>query len=175
MEAQVFRQVLPHPQMLGGVAVADPRHAAELTLIERAPNGVESMPAMLARLLSAHETVIEAVRAAIVKTAQTGDSGTNDLLVSQILRTHEQQIWFIAEHAVATPRSTPASTTPHKDYTSEHHIGFIVGQTSEQIEAEIAQLRGTGQDMPIVDTPHHDPSINAQTNEMIARNDVLPS
>jgi starvation-inducible DNA-binding protein len=90
-------------QMLGGVAIADPRHVAEVTTIERAPDGVEEVPAMLSRLLSAHETIITAVRAAIEQTAQNGDGGSNDLLMGDVLRTHEQQVWFLAEHLVDTP------------------------------------------------------------------------
>jgi starvation-inducible DNA-binding protein len=90
-------------QMLGGVAIADPRHVAEVTTIERPPDGVEEVGAMLARLLSAHEAIITAVRAAIERTAQNGDGGSNDLLMGEVLRTHEQQVWFLAEHLVDTP------------------------------------------------------------------------
>jgi len=90
-------------QQLGGVAIADPRHVAELTTIERAPDGVEEVGAMLSRLLSAHETIITAVRAAIEQTAQNGDGGSNDLLMGDVLRTHEQQVWGVAEHLVDTP------------------------------------------------------------------------
>jgi starvation-inducible DNA-binding protein len=90
-------------QILGGVAIADPRHVAEITTIERAPSGVEEVPAMLARLLATHETIITAVRAAIEQTAQNGDAGSNDLLMGDVLRTHEQQVWFLAEHLVDTP------------------------------------------------------------------------
>jgi starvation-inducible DNA-binding protein len=90
-------------QMLGGVAIADPRHVAEITTIERAPDGVEEVPAMLARLLSAHESIITAVREAIEQTARNGDGGSNDLLIGDVLRTHEQQVWFLAEHLVDTP------------------------------------------------------------------------
>ncbi len=90
-------------QMLGGVAIADPRHVAELTTIDRPPSGVEEVPAMLARLLSAHEAIITEVRAAIAQTAQSGDGGSNDLLIGDILRTHEQQVWGVAEHLVETP------------------------------------------------------------------------
>jgi starvation-inducible DNA-binding protein len=90
-------------QMLGGVAIADPRHVAEVTTIERAPDGVEEVPVMLARLLSAHESIITAVRDAIERTAQNGDGGSNDLLIGDVLRTHEQQVWFLAEHLVDTP------------------------------------------------------------------------
>ena len=90
-------------QMLGGVAIAEPRHITEITAIERAPDGVEEVPAMLSRLLSAHETIIAAVRAAIEQTAQNGDGGSNDLLMGDVLRTNEQQVWFLAEHLVDTP------------------------------------------------------------------------
>ena len=90
-------------QTLGGVAIADPRHVAEVTKIKRPPNGVEEIPMMLSRLLEAHELIIGELRETIDKTATNQDSGTNDLLVSQILRTNELQVWFLAEHLVDTP------------------------------------------------------------------------
>ncbi|MEO3744217.1 DNA starvation/stationary phase protection protein [Plantactinospora sp. B5E13] len=90
-------------QTLGGVAVADPRHVAELTTIPRPPNGAEQVPAMLSRLLEAHEIVITKVRDAVDKTADNRDDGTNDILVSEVLRTNELQVWFIAEHLVDVP------------------------------------------------------------------------
>jgi starvation-inducible DNA-binding protein len=90
-------------QTLGGVAIADPRHVAEVTKIKRPPNGVEEVPVMLSRLLEAHEQIIEELRLAIDKTAANQDSSTNDLLVSQVLRTNETQVWFLAEHLVDTP------------------------------------------------------------------------
>ena len=90
-------------QTLGGVAIADPRHVAEVTKIQRPPNGVEEVPVMLSRLLEAHELIIGELREAIDKTSANQDSGTNDLLVSQALRTNETQVWFLAEHLVDTP------------------------------------------------------------------------
>jgi starvation-inducible DNA-binding protein len=90
-------------QTLGAVAVADPRHVAELTTVPRPPDGIESVPDMLHRLLEAHEIVIEKVREAVAKTAANRDDGTNDLLVSDVLRTNELQVWFIAEHLVDVP------------------------------------------------------------------------
>lgn len=90
-------------QTLGGVAIADPRHVAEVTQIKRPPNGVEEVPVMLSQLLEAHELILGELRVAIDKTAANQDSGTNDLLVSQVLRTHETQVWFLAEHLVDTP------------------------------------------------------------------------
>ncbi|HEV8546266.1 MAG TPA: DNA starvation/stationary phase protection protein [Candidatus Limnocylindrales bacterium] len=90
-------------QSLGGIAVGDPRHAAELTSIDRPPDGAEDVPAMIHRLLDAHETVLEKVRRGIEKTEKSGDWGSNDLLMSDVLRRHELQVWFVAEHAVDIP------------------------------------------------------------------------
>ncbi|RNL85696.1 Dps family protein [Halostreptopolyspora alba] len=90
-------------QTLGGVAVGDPRHVAELTVIPRPPNGAEEIPAMLSRLLEAHETILVASHDAAARAAEQGDDGTNDLLVSQVVRTGELQAWFLAEHLVETP------------------------------------------------------------------------
>lgn len=90
-------------QSLGGVAVGDPRHVAEITSVPRPPNGVEEVPAMLSRLLEAHETILADARDAAARTAGNGDDGTNDLLVSQVIRAGERQVWFLAEHLVDTP------------------------------------------------------------------------
>lgn len=94
-------------QSLGGIAVGDPRHAAELTTIDRPPNGAEDVPAMIHRLLDAHETVIEKVRRAIDKTEESGDWGSNDLLMGDVLRRNELQVWFVAEHVVDIPLIEP--------------------------------------------------------------------
>ncbi len=90
-------------QTLGGIAVGDPRHAAELTTIERPPDGAEDVPDMLARTLRAHETVIEKVRDALEATEKNGDWGSNDLLMGDVLRTNELQVWFVSAHLVEMP------------------------------------------------------------------------
>ena len=90
-------------QTLGGVAVGDPRHVAEITVIPRPPDGVEEVPAMISRLLEAHETILVAAHDAAAHTAELGDDGTNDVFVSQVIRTGELQSWFLAEHLVDTP------------------------------------------------------------------------
>jgi starvation-inducible DNA-binding protein len=93
-------------QTLGAVAVGDPRHVAELTAVPRPPNGAEEVPAMLSRVLEAHQLVLERVRGAAHRAAALGDDGTNDLLVSDVLRTNELQAWFVAEHLAQTPLVT---------------------------------------------------------------------
>ncbi|MGQ4382538.1 Dps family protein [Streptomyces sp. SAS_270] len=90
-------------QTLGGVSVGDPRHVAEITSIPRPPDGVEEVPAMLSRLLQAHESILTQAHDAAACAAESGDDGTNDLLVSQVIRTGELQAWFLAEHLVDTP------------------------------------------------------------------------
>jgi len=90
-------------QTLGAIAVGDPRHVAELTRVPRAPDGAEEVPAMLSRLLEAHEVVMREVREAAHRADALGDDGSNDVLVSEVLRTNELQTWFVAEHLVDTP------------------------------------------------------------------------
>jgi starvation-inducible DNA-binding protein len=90
-------------QTLGGVAIADPRHVAEVTTVPRPPDGAEEVPVMLARLLEAHELIIGEVRDGITATTANRDDGTNDLLMGDVLRRHELQVWFLAEHLVDTP------------------------------------------------------------------------
>jgi len=94
-------------QSLGGIAVGDPRHAAEITSIDRPPDGAEDVAAMIHRLLHAHEIVIEKVRRGIEKTEKSKDWGSNDLLMGDVLRRHELQVWFVAEHAVDVPLVEP--------------------------------------------------------------------
>jgi starvation-inducible DNA-binding protein len=94
-------------QSLGGIAVGDPRHAAELTSVARPPDGAEDVPSMIHRLLDAHEIIVEKVRAAIEKTDKSKDWGTNDLLMGDVLRRHELQVWFVAEHSVDVPLIEP--------------------------------------------------------------------
>jgi starvation-inducible DNA-binding protein len=90
-------------QSLGGIAVGDPRHAAELTSIPRPPDGAEEVAAMIDRTLEAHQTIIDKVRAAITATEETEDWGSNDLLMGDVLRRHELQVWFLSEHVVDVP------------------------------------------------------------------------
>ncbi|HEX5824486.1 MAG TPA: DNA starvation/stationary phase protection protein [Candidatus Limnocylindrales bacterium] len=102
-QLELVDEIAERVQMLGGISVGDPRHAAELTTIPRPPDGAEEVPVVLGRLLDAHETIIEKVRTAIDKTEKSKDMGTNDLLMGDVLRRHEMQVWFIAEHIVEVP------------------------------------------------------------------------
>jgi starvation-inducible DNA-binding protein len=84
-------------QTLGGVAIAMAHDVAETTRVARPPRGREDVTMQLFRLLQAHELIIEEAREAARSAAANGDDGTNDLLVSDVLRVNEFQVWFISE------------------------------------------------------------------------------
>jgi starvation-inducible DNA-binding protein len=89
--------------ILGGVSVAMSADVAEMTLVPRPPKGREEVPVQISRLLHAHEIVLKQARAMARKAAEEGDDGTNDLLVSNVIRTNEMQVWFVGEHVVDVP------------------------------------------------------------------------
>ena len=99
-QAELVDTVAERIQTLGGVAVGDPRHVAELTSIPRPPDGAENVPAMLSRLLEAHEEIMVQTRKAAQRATALGDDGSADILVSDVLRCNELQTWFVAEHLV---------------------------------------------------------------------------
>jgi starvation-inducible DNA-binding protein len=90
-------------QLLGGVSVAMAADVAEMTLIPRPPKGREEAPVQVSRLLHAHEIVLEEARTMARLAAASGDDGSNDLIVSEVIRRNELQAWFVAEHVVALP------------------------------------------------------------------------
>jgi starvation-inducible DNA-binding protein len=89
--------------MLGGISVAMSADVAEMTLVPRPPKGREEVPVQISRLLHAHEIILKEARAMARKAAEEGDDGTNDLLISNVIRTNEMQVWFVAEHLVDAP------------------------------------------------------------------------
>ncbi len=90
-------------QLLGGISVAMAHDVAETTLIPRPPKGREEVPVQISRLLHAHEIVLKEARAMARRAADAGDDGTNDLIVSDVIRRNELQAWFVAEHVVNVP------------------------------------------------------------------------
>jgi starvation-inducible DNA-binding protein len=76
---------------------------AEATQIVRPPHGREEAPVQLSRLLDSHQVVIRQTRKLARRASELGDDGTNDLLVSEVLRTNEPQVWFLSEHLVDVP------------------------------------------------------------------------
>jgi len=90
-------------QLLGGVSLAMAPDVAETSQIERPPRGREEVPVQLSRLVDAHQIIIRQTRKLARRASTLGDDGTNDLLVSEVLRTNEFQVWFLSEHLVNVP------------------------------------------------------------------------
>jgi starvation-inducible DNA-binding protein len=90
-------------QSLGGISLAMAADIAESTLIPRPPRGREEAPVQISRLLEAHEIILKEARTMARQAADAGDDGTNDVLVSDVIRTNELQAWFLAEHLVNVP------------------------------------------------------------------------
>ena len=90
-------------QLLGGVSIAMAPDVAETSLTPRPPRGREEPPVQISRLLHAHEIVIKEARAMARRATESGDDGTNDLLISDVIRRNELQVWFLAEHVVDAP------------------------------------------------------------------------
>jgi starvation-inducible DNA-binding protein len=98
-------------QLLGGISMAMAADVAETTMIPRPPRGREEVPVQISRLLEAHELIIKEARTMARKADEAGDDGTNDVLVSDVIRTNELQAWFVAEHVVDVPLVRAASAS----------------------------------------------------------------
>jgi len=57
----------------------------------------------LSCLIDAHQIIIRETRELARRASELGDDGTNDLAVSDVLRTNELQVWFLSEHLVEAP------------------------------------------------------------------------
>jgi starvation-inducible DNA-binding protein len=88
-------------QVLGGVSLAMAADIAEETRVPRPPRGREPADVQLSRLIDAHTLILKESREMADKADDAGDSGTNDLLVSQVVRCNELQVWFLSEHLVS--------------------------------------------------------------------------
>src|SRR5437762_12918898 len=102
-QSELVDQIAERIMMLGGVSVAMSADVAEMTLVPRPPRGREQVPVQISRLLHAHEIVLREARTMARQAAEEGEDGTNDLLVSDVIRTNEMRAWFIAEHVVDVP------------------------------------------------------------------------
>ena len=103
-QVELVDEIAERIQTLGGLSYAMAADVAENTNISRPPRGREEVPVQISRLLTAHEIVLQGTRAAARKATEMGDDGTNDLLVSRVIRTNEKQVWFVAEHLVDAPQ-----------------------------------------------------------------------
>src|SRR5271154_1917494 len=99
-QSELVDAIAERIQLLGGVSLAMAADVAETTLIPRPPRGREEVPVQISRLLEAHELILKEARTMAREASEVGDDGTNDLLVSDVIRTNELQVWFVAEHVV---------------------------------------------------------------------------
>jgi starvation-inducible DNA-binding protein len=102
-QVELVDELAERIQALGGVSIAMAADVAEMTKIPRPPKGREEVPVQISRLLEAHEMILKEAREFAERADKLGDDGTNDLLVSDIVRTNEQQVWFLSEHLVNLP------------------------------------------------------------------------
>jgi starvation-inducible DNA-binding protein len=100
---ELVDEIAERIQLLGGISLAMAADIAETTMIERPPRGREEVPVQISRLLEAHELILKEARTMAKLATEAGDDGTNDLLVSDVIRTNELQVWFLAEHLVDVP------------------------------------------------------------------------
>lgn len=101
-QAELVDLIAERIMALGGISIAMAPDVAEMTRIPRPPKGREDVPSQLARLLEAHEIILRQAHEGASLADESGDDGTNDMLVSNVIRTNEPQVWFIAEHLTAT-------------------------------------------------------------------------
>jgi starvation-inducible DNA-binding protein len=102
-QVELVDAIAERVQLLGGLSIAMAADVAETTFIPRLPRGREAAPVQISRLLHAHEIILKEARTAARQAATAGDDGTNDLLVSDVIRTNELQVWFLSEHLVDVP------------------------------------------------------------------------
>ena len=102
-QSKLVDEVAERIQLLGGVSLAMAPDVAETTIIPRPPKGREPVPVQISRLLHAHEIILKEARTMARQASEDGDDGTNDLIVSNVIRTNELEVWFVAEHLVDTP------------------------------------------------------------------------
>jgi starvation-inducible DNA-binding protein len=102
-QVEMVDTIAERVQLLGGVTIAMGGDVAETTRIERPPRGREEVPVQISRLLEAHKIIIQSCLDISDAADKAGDQGTNDLVVSDILRPNELQSWFIGQHLVEMP------------------------------------------------------------------------
>lgn len=102
-QVELVDSIAERIQLLGGISLAMAADIAETTQIERPPRGREEVPVQISRLIDAHQVIIRHARVLSRRASTLGDDGTNDLVVSEVLRTNELQVWFLSEHLVDVP------------------------------------------------------------------------
>jgi starvation-inducible DNA-binding protein len=100
-QAELADDLAERVQTLGGVAMALGADIASESRSGKGARGRESVAAELEELCAAHESILDEARELAREAANRGDDGTNDLLVSHVVRTNELQCWFVFSHTAA--------------------------------------------------------------------------
>lgn len=116
-QVEIVDSIAERIQLLGGLAIAMAHDVADTTQIQRPPKGREEVPVQISRLLDAHRIIIRQCRELAERAEKLGDQGTNDMVVSDVLRTNELEAWFLSEHLVSAPlvHATPAEVSKAGD------------------------------------------------------------
>jgi len=114
-QAELVDTIAERIQLLGGLSIAMAHDVAETTQIERPPKGREEVPVQISRLLDAHQVIVRHCRVLAKRASTLGDDGTNDVVISDVLRTNELQVWFLSEHLVNMPLVEAIQTSSAAD------------------------------------------------------------
>src|SRR4029079_4762340 len=126
-------------QLLGGVSIAMAADVAERTIVPRPPKGREEPPVQISRLLHAHEVLLKEARTMARQADKADDQGTNDLLVSDVIRRNELQVWFVSQHVVDVPLARAETRTRER---SPERTTMSPGLASKPREEHIAGASG---------------------------------
>ncbi len=83
------------------------------TNVTSPPKDRQEVPVQILRLLTAHEIILQGARAPARKAAELSDNGTNDLLVRDVIRNSELQVWswrstWSISHCFEQTRGSPS-------------------------------------------------------------------
>ena len=102
-QVEIVDTIAERIQLLGGVSVAMGGDVAQMAKIPAPPRGREEVPVQISRLLEAHRIIMDQCHEIAEAADEAGDDGTNDMVVSDVLRPNELQSWFVGQHVVEMP------------------------------------------------------------------------
>ncbi len=102
-QSKIVDTIAERIMMLGGISISMAQEVADTTNIPPPPRGCECPEAQLSRLLQAHEITLQSARTMARRAIEMGDVGTNDMLVSDVIRINESHSQWVAKHLDKTP------------------------------------------------------------------------
>lgn len=104
-QAELVDTIAERIMLLGGISIAMAQDVVDNTTIPLPPKDRECPESQLTRLSQAHEITLQAARSMARQAIEVGDDGTNDMLVSDVIRSNELQVWFVSQHLVGAHAS----------------------------------------------------------------------